>query len=132
PLADYLVETCAYFDELARVLVDDGLVWLNIGDTRTGSGGAGGDYSTGSKKHARPFRQGTAGLPRGQWAQIPHRVTIELQARGWLVIADVTWSKGKVRLRNGVPEPVTCRRPADLRHGPRPESSSHRILLLAR
>lgn len=131
-LDEYIAETVAYFRELARVLKPDAVAWCNVGDTRTGSGGAGGDYSTGSKKHARPFRQGSAGLARGQWAMVPHRIAIALQADGWLVLADVTWSKGKVRLRNGVPELVTRRRPEDLKHVRRPGISSERIFLFAR
>lgn len=131
-LEDYLKETRLVFAELERVLVPDGLVWWNVGDTRTGSGGAGGDYRTGSKAGRAKYRQGATGLPRGQWALAPHRAAIALQEDGWLVIADITWSKGKVRLRNGVPELVTRRRPEDLRFVKRPGISSERIFLFAR
>jgi site-specific DNA-methyltransferase (cytosine-N4-specific) len=136
-LDEYLTETLDALDELGRVLVDDALVWWNVGDTRTGSGGAGGDYRTGGKRSKqRPTRRGTAAqeshLPRGQWALVPHRFAIGAQSRGWLVLAAVTWSKGKVRLRNGVPELLTRRRPEDLRHVRRPGISSEMIFLFAR
>lgn len=134
-LDTFLEELLDALDELGRVLVPDTLVWWNIGDTRTGSGGAGGDYSKGNRRGRRGF-SGSAkaggNLARGQWAQVPHRFSIAAQDRGWLVLADVTWSKGKVRLRNGVPELITRRRPEDLRHVKRPGISSERIFLLAR
>lgn len=131
-LEEYLKEVRAVFAELERVLAPDGLVWWNVGDTRTGSGGSGGDYITGSKREARRFRQGPTGLPRGQHALIPHRSAIALQDDGWLVLADVTWSKASVKLRDGVPELVTRRRPEDLFHVRRPGTSSERIFLFAR
>lgn len=135
-LETYLAETLDALDELGRVLVDDALVWWNVGDTRTGSGGAGGDYQAkGGRAGRRGFRQVAAdrgGLARGQWALVPPRFALGAQDRGWLVLADVTWSKGKVRLRKGVPELVTRRRPEDLHHVKRPGISSERIYLLAR
>lgn len=132
-LEDYLYELVVVGREIARVLKPDGLLWLNIGDTRTGSGGAGGDYSSsGRRKGRRTYKQGPSGLPAGQQALVPHRAAIALQADGWLVLSDVTWSKGKVRLRDGLPELVTRRAPEDLRHARRPGRSSERIFLLAR
>lgn len=133
-LEEYVKETRLVFAELERVLAPDAFVWWNVGDTRTGSGGAGGDYSNpkGSKRAARPFRQGATGLPRGQAALVPYRAAIALQEDGWLVIADVTWSKANVKLRRGVPELVTRRRPEDLFHVRRPGLSSERIFLFAR
>lgn len=129
----FLDDLDAALAEIERLLKPDGLLWWNIGDTRTGSGGAGGDYSSG-RTGKRPFRQAAngLGLHRGQWAMIPHRFALRAQDAGWLVLADVTWSKGKVRLRNGVPELVTRRRPEDLKHVRRPGISSERIFLLAR
>lgn len=133
-LDEYVKETRAVFAELERVGKPDALVWWNVGDTRTGSGGAGGDYTGKTDAHANPrrFRQGPTGLPRGQHALVPHRAAIALQDDGWLVLADVTWSKANVKLRHGVPELVTRRRPEDLLHVRRPGSSSERIFLFAR
>ena len=133
-LEDYLKETRAALDEIGRVLKPDGLVWWNVGDTRTGSGGAGGDYgSRGSKAGRRGFRQGQAGLPPGQWALVPHRAAMAAQEDVWLVLAAVTWSKAKVRLtKSGRPELVTRRRPEDLLHVRRPGISSEMIFLFAR
>jgi site-specific DNA-methyltransferase (cytosine-N4-specific) len=133
-LGEFIVDAADTLDELGRVLVEDALVWWNIADTRTGSGGAGGDYNRrgDDAANARRYRQGDSGLPRGQWAMVPHRFALEAQARGWLVLADVTWSKGKVRLRNGVPELLTRRRPENLHYVKRPGISSERIFLFAR
>ena len=48
---DYLedMEKCA--KEWNRLLDDEGLLWLNLGDTASGSGGAGGDYNKGGAKN---------------------------------------------------------------------------------
>lgn len=128
---DYLVEILDHFRELERVLAVDGLVWLNLGDTRAGSGGSGGDYSSGRVK-GRTYKQGKSGLAAGQAIGVPWRVATALQADGWLVLADVVWSKGIVRLRDGVPELVTRRKPENLKHARRPGLSKEYVFLLAR
>ena len=45
-LEGYVRWLAGVFDEYARVLRDDGLAWLNIGDKANGSGGAGGDWTS--------------------------------------------------------------------------------------
>ena len=42
------------FREVRRVLRDDGTLWLNLGDSYNGSGGAGGDYAPGGLKAGQP------------------------------------------------------------------------------
>jgi site-specific DNA-methyltransferase (cytosine-N4-specific) len=44
-LQGYIDNMVKVFREVRRVLRDDGTVWLNIGDSYNGSGGAGGDYN---------------------------------------------------------------------------------------
>lgn len=56
-------------DELWRIVADDGTIWINLGDTASGSGGAGGDYSVdgiraGQNRYAgtnRAIRDASAG-----------------------------------------------------------------------
>lgn len=50
----YLEKLWAIFDEAKRVLHDEGVCWVNLGDTFAGSGGAGGDYNTGGLKEGQP------------------------------------------------------------------------------
>ncbi|MCK9268401.1 MAG: site-specific DNA-methyltransferase, partial [Alkaliphilus sp.] len=42
------------FREVRRVLRPDGTLWLNLGDSYNGSGGAGGDYNKGGLKEGQP------------------------------------------------------------------------------
>lgn len=64
----YVKHICDIFEEVGRVLRDDGTVWLNIGDCY--------DNATGQR-----------------WL-VPHRLALELQRRGWLVRSDIIWAKG--------------------------------------
>jgi len=43
--AEYVETIVNVFREVWRVLRPDGTLWLNLGDSYAGSGGAGGDYS---------------------------------------------------------------------------------------
>lgn len=47
-------------DELWRIVADDGTIWINLGDTMAGSGGAGGDYNPGGKRDGQPKYGGSA------------------------------------------------------------------------
>lgn len=95
----YVEELAAVFDEVLRVLAPTGALWLNIGDSAAGSGGAGGDYHAGnSRAGQRHYRQGDAGIPDRQWCQVPSQVVDVLQrSRGWLLRSTVVWSKGRAK-----------------------------------
>lgn len=127
--------------EFARALVDEldplrrkmhkrGKLYLNIGDTMMGSGGAGGDHNRGgsmaatpkyrgSKSHIQAARELEAqarmeGLeidlvtghipPDKGLALVPMRVALGLSDAGWIVRSDIIWSK-----RNCKPEGVRDR-----------------------
>jgi DNA modification methylase len=64
----YIKHICDIFDEVKRVLRDDGTCWLNIGDC----------YDSGTKQ---------------RWL-VPHRLALALQERGWIVRSDIIWAKG--------------------------------------
>ena len=93
---------------LWRVLRDDGVFFLNIGDSYAGSGGAH------AERHANPGLSnswkrdgvphwGDLGQPGNYLAQpglkpldkvgIPERVALALQADGWYWRSDIVWSK---------------------------------------
>lgn len=88
-------------------LADDGLMFVNIGDVSSKSGGAGGDYAEGGRKAGqRRYRQGDSGLPRMQYMNLPGRFTDMLQgplqvdsgldyADGprWLFRCEIVWDK---------------------------------------
>lgn len=92
---DELVKVCA---EVKRVLADDGVFFINIGDTASGSGGAGGDYNSGGSKDGRPrWKQGASGLPARTWCNVPGRLADRLVADGWLLRSAIVWDKGMER-----------------------------------
>lgn len=119
-LSEYLDDISQVAHELRRVLKDDGLFWLNIGDTASGSGGAGGDYNKGGTQDGRPkWKQGDSGLAKKQWCMVPSRVALMLQEEGWLLRSEITWDKERLR-------------PESLDHVSRPGISHEKIFMFAK
>jgi DNA modification methylase len=107
-LPQYLQDMSAVAHELHRVLDNRGVLWLVLGDTASGSGGAGGDYNPGGSKEGMPkWRQGETGVPPLSWCLVPQKVAVILQRQGWLIRSWITWNKGKFRPEN----PAHVRRP---------------------
>lgn len=117
----YLEEVASVFDEVRRVLRDDGTLWLNIGDVyATWRGGttppaqtvSGGKSGKGGRKERRgmpdgynPSRDREAhGLPHKCLMGLPWRVAIEMMSRGWVLRNDIIWQKP-----NPMPESVVDR-----------------------
>lgn len=106
--------------EWRRVLTDTGVLWLNIADTASGSGGAGGDYNRGGGKEGKPkWRQGRTDRAAMQWLNIPHRVVEVFVDAGWLYRACVVWDKERLR-------------PEDLNHARRPGVSNEFLFMFAK
>ena len=84
-MQDYLATLLQVFRLVHDLLVDDGTLWLNLGDS----------YSTG-------FNRG--GLPPKNLMGIPWRLALALQDDGWFLRQDIIWHK-----RNPLPESVTDR-----------------------
>lgn len=103
---EYVDKLVQVFREVRRVLRDDGTIWLNLGDSYNGSGGAGGDYGPGGLKEGQPRYPGRSidGLKPKDLIGIPWRVAFALQADGWWLRSDIIWAKG-----NPMPESVTDR-----------------------
>jgi len=94
------------FREVHRVLKDDGTLWLNLGDSYNGSGGAGGDYNKGGLREGQPRYKGrnVSSLKRKELMGIPWRVAFALQDDGWYLRQDIIWHKP-----NPMPESVRDR-----------------------
>ena len=96
------------FREVRRVLKNDGTVWLNLGDSYSGSGkGTAGNL--GKKYNERHLEHKTGGIiPKGlkpkDLVGIPWRVAFALQSDGWYLRQDIIWHKP-----NPMPESVTDR-----------------------
>lgn len=125
---EYVSRLVEVFREVRRVLRDDGVLWLNLGDSyATGAGKVGNHPGGGdqgerwkghrgsrgnSPKHSaeavgpmiQPNRMPLPGLKPKDLIGIPWRVAFALQADGWYLRSDIIWAKP-----NPMPESVTDR-----------------------
>lgn len=103
--SDYVARLVDVFDQVRRVLRDDGTFWLNIGDS----------YTSGNRKYRAPdkknpvramsFRPDTPpGLKPKDLVGVPWRLAFALQQSGWYLRSDIIWEKP-----NCMPESVKDR-----------------------
>ncbi|MBN2604556.1 MAG: site-specific DNA-methyltransferase [Bacilli bacterium] len=104
-LPQFINHLVAIFNEIKRVLRNDGILWLNIGDGYT-SGNRG--YRAPDKKNparAMTIRPNTPeGLKPKDLQGIPWRLAFALQDDGWYLRSDIVWNKP-----NAMPESVKDR-----------------------
>jgi len=103
--SDYISRLVMVFEQVRRVLTEDGTFWLNIGDCYT-SGNRG--YRAPDKKNpvrAMSYRAKTPdGLKPKDLIGIPWRLAFALQQAGWYLRSDIIWEKP-----NCMPESVKDR-----------------------
>jgi DNA modification methylase len=122
--AGYVATMVAVFGEVARVLTGDGTLWLNLGDSYSGSwGNQGRKTGRGTQRPingpmAQPVGDGRYGDPRASRTGVirdgapaaknlfgmPWRVAFALQDTGWVLRNAIVWAKP-----NGMPHPVKDR-----------------------
>lgn len=107
--AEYVAALVEVFEGVRELLADDGVLWLNLGDsyandTKWGGATSGkhvqavhGNSGIGRNRH-------TTGLPGKNLIGVPWRVAFALQAAGWYLRQDIIWHKP-----NPMPESVTDR-----------------------
>lgn len=104
----YVGHLVLVFREVKRAMRDDGVLWLNLGDSYNGGGTHHGDKNAGlSKSSTRQQGEWTSkvrDLKPKDLMLIPARVALALQADGWYLRSDVIWHKP-----NPMPESVTDR-----------------------
>jgi DNA modification methylase len=103
---EYVAEMVAVFREIRRVLADDGVLWLNLGDSYAGNNSRAsnnGRAGFGTKRKG-VFTKTGEGLKDKDLVGIPWRVAFALQADGWWLRQDIIWHKP-----NPMPESVTDR-----------------------
>ena len=104
-LTDYIKALTVIFDQVRRVLRDDGTLWLNVGDS----------YTSGGRTWRAPDKKNTAramstrpptpdGLKPKDLVGVPWRLAFALQDAGWYLRSDVIWHKP-----NAQPESVKDR-----------------------
>lgn len=101
----YIDALACLFDQVHRVLRDDGTLWLNIGDS----------YTSGNRTWRAPDKKNPAramsirpptpeGLKDKDLIGVPWRIAFALQERGWYLRSEVVWRKP-----NAQPESVRDR-----------------------
>ena len=104
----YVQKLVQVFREVRRVLREDGLLWLNLGDSYANDakwgGSTGGKHAQGLHGNSETRDRRTTGLAPKNLMMIPARVAIALQDNGWILRSDIIWSKN-----NAMPESVKNR-----------------------
>ena len=103
---EYVTKMVDVFREVRRVLRDDGTLWLNLGDSYSGSCQTGGTNSISGKGKSQPHvkHKRNTNLKPKDLVGIPWRVAFALQADGWYLRSDIIWAKS-----NPMPESVKDR-----------------------
>ena len=131
--ADYVAALVTVFRDVRRVLADDGVMWLNLGDTYASKArgtDAGWDKSrltnpgnvqkaqaASLRRTGERHRGKSAGIAEKNLIGVPWRVAFGLQDDGWVLRKDVIWRK-----TNPMPESVTDR----------PSSAHEHVFLLTK
>jgi len=112
----YIIAMVEVFREVKRVLKDDGVLWLNIGDSyasyrdgkatpdTTRGDSTGTLVPKGSAKNRSAATFSDSGIKHKDLIGIPWMLAFALRADGWYLRQDIIWSKP-----NPMPESVTDR-----------------------
>jgi DNA modification methylase len=105
---EYVANLVGVFEEVRRVLKNNGTLWLNLGDSYSHGGCGGRDPKKWPKQsrndHLAIHKKKNSGLKPKDLCGIPWRVAFALQAAGWYLRSDIIWYKP-----NPMPESVTDR-----------------------
>lgn len=101
----FIEKLTTVFDEVKRILKDEGTLWLNLGDSYAGSGkGGNNDMWTGRPADYGKTKQRFTGLKSKDLIGIPWMTAFALRSSGWYLRQDIIWHKP-----NPMPESVTDR-----------------------
>jgi DNA modification methylase len=113
-MTEHLAKLVEVFSEVKRVLRDDGTLWVNYGDTYSGSGKGAAQYPDNAKKYKQDTSKGILGasevlkvkseLPPKNLMGLPWRLAFALQDDGWILRSEIIWHKP-----NAMPESVKDR-----------------------
>ena len=115
---EYVQNMVAVFSEVKRILTDDGVLWLNLGDSYFSSSRTLGrneakdennDFYQARNKKFQPhetksMKVASSDLKPKDLVGVPWRVAFALQSDGWYLRQDIIWHKP-----NPMPESVTDR-----------------------
>lgn len=110
---EYINRLVEVFREVKRVLCDDGVLWVNIGDSYSGSRGNGykqtiwatnGQYNSDEINACSKMPKKKSGCKPKDLIGIPWMLAFALRADGWYLRQDIIWTKN-----NPMPESVKDR-----------------------
>lgn len=108
-LHDYLSRLVVVFEQVRRVMRDDGTMWLNIGDSYTSGGRTWRAPDKKNPARAVNVRPPTPeGLKEKDLIGVPWRLALALQASGWYLRADVIWHKPNCQPESVKDRPTRC------------------------
>lgn len=118
----FIAKLVDVFREVRRVLKDDGVIWINIGDSYAGSGRGNNPNGKQGTNKGTAFDPSNSGyVPDGckpkDLLGIPWMLAFALRADGWYLRSEIIWHKP-----NPMPESVTDR----------PTKSHEQIFLLSK
>ena len=101
---DYLMSQVSVFQEVRRVLKDDGLLWLNVGDAYATKGYTAHQFKGDSKKAPKAWDNeqrgqdamntcGPSYLKEKNLLMNPARLALALQEDGWILRSEIVWYK---------------------------------------
>lgn len=103
--AEYVANMVRVFAEVRRVLRDDGVLWLNVGDTYSAKRWSGTPSTSGVGRACQDVViDKQSGLPDKNLVGIPWMLAFALRDEGWYLRSDTIWHKP-----NPMPESVTDR-----------------------
>lgn len=93
-LDDYIGNLTEVYQQVKRVLRDDGTLWLNIGDSYTSGNRTWRDADKKNRARGMEYRPPTPeGLKPKDLIGVPWRIAFALQADGWYLRSDIIWYK---------------------------------------
>lgn len=107
-LSEYVTNMIEVFRLVRELLADDGVVFLNLGDSRAGSGKGQTKNGNADPKRAKingmSLGKNIDKVPAKNIYGVPWKVAFALQDDGWILRQGLVWNK-----ENSLPEPVTDR-----------------------
>lgn len=93
-LDDYIKNITKIFSKIKHVLKDDGILWLNIGDSYTSGNRTWRDGDKKNPGRAMSYRPPTPeGLKPKDLIGVPWKIAFALQNDGWYLRSDIIWNK---------------------------------------
>lgn len=113
---EYIARLVKVFDEVKRVLTNDGTLWLNIGDSYAGSGKGPMTLAKGGKSESVFNMQNRiyevpkswSGIKPKDLIGIPWMLAFALRERGWYLRSDIIWHKKNCLPESAKDRPTKC------------------------